>query len=101
MAFLIEIEFIMRRQIVIRRQQKAASAARWIADNFVRTRRDAVNERVDEHARCEVLSRSALGVFGVLFEQAFVGVALHIGRHRGPAFLADQLDDQLAELAGS
>lgn len=39
----------------------------------------------------------ALDVLGVPLQQALVGVPLHVGRHREPALLADQLDDELAE----
>ena len=46
----------------------------------------------------EVLARAALDVLGVLFEQALVGVALHVGRHLQPRLVADQIDDELAEL---
>ena len=35
---------------------------------------------------------------GVALEQPLVGVALHVGRHRRPVLLADQLDDELAQL---
>jgi hypothetical protein len=37
-------------------------------------------------------------VLGVPLQQALVGVALHVGRHRRPVLLADQLDDELPQL---
>ena len=35
---------------------------------------------------------------GVLLQQALVGVALHVGAHRHPGFLVDQVHDQSPQL---
>jgi hypothetical protein len=37
-----------------------------------------IHNGLDQRARCKVLAGSALHVGGVLFEQALVGVALHV-----------------------
>ena len=39
-----------------------------------------------------------VGVFGVLPQQTFVGVALDVGGEAGPLFLVDQVHDKSAEL---
>ena len=40
----------------------------------------------------------ALGVLGVLLQQALVGVALHVGVEGHPLLAVDQVDDQAAQL---
>jgi hypothetical protein len=52
----------------------------------------------DEGPRREVLAGPALHVLGVPLQEALVGVALHVGRHREPVLLADQFHDELPEL---
>src|SRR6266851_3383101 len=88
MALLVEVEIVMGCEVVVRREQEAACAAGWIADHVAGSRPDAIHQRVDQHSRREILSRSTLGVFGVLLKQALVSVALYVGRHRGPVLLA-------------
>jgi hypothetical protein len=44
------------------------------------------------------LASATLHVGGVLFQQAFVGVALHIHAQRGPGLAADQVADQPLQL---
>ena len=71
---------------------------RRIADRHLRLGPHHIDHRRDQRARREVLSRAAFHVLGVLFQQAFVSVALHIGGQRGPLFLVDQIDDQPPQL---
>ena len=85
-------------QVVVRRQQEPARAARRIADRLPRPRRHAFHHRGDQRARGEVLPRAALHVFGVLLQQALVGVALHVGRQARPLLLVDQVHDQPPQL---
>jgi hypothetical protein len=40
------------------------------------------------------LARTAFYVLGVLLQQAFIGIALHIGGEAGPLLLVDQVHDQ-------
>jgi hypothetical protein len=40
------------------------------------------------------------GIPGVLFEQALVNVALHVGAERAPRLLVDEIDDEAAQMRG-
>ena len=92
---LLAIELVVRdRQIVVSRQQEAAGAAGRVADGHLRLRTHHVHDRGDQRPRGEVLSGAALDVLGVLLEQPFVGVALHVGGERRPLLPIDQIDDQ-------
>ena len=73
------IELVMLGDVIMRREQESARAAGRIADGLSRLRGDHVHHRGDERARREVLSRAAFHVLGVLLQQAFVGVAFHVG----------------------
>ncbi len=92
------VELVVAGEVVVGGEQEAAGAAGRVDDDLARLRLHAVDDRLDERARREVLPRAALDVLGVPLQQALVGVALHVGRHREPVLLADQLDDELAEL---
>jgi hypothetical protein len=82
----------------MRREQEAAGAARGVDDHLARLRLHALDHRINQRPRGEVLTGATLHVLRVAFEQTFVGVALHVGRKREPLLLADEFDDQLAEL---
>ncbi len=92
------VQFVVLGQVVMRRQQKPARAARRVADRLARLRGHHFHHRSDEHARGEVLPRTALHVFGVLLQQALVGVALHVGRQARPLLLVDQVHNQPPQL---
>ena len=66
-------------QVVVRRQQETARAAGRIADRHLRLGPHHIDHRRDERARREVLPRAAFHVLGVLLQQPFVSVALHVG----------------------
>jgi hypothetical protein len=85
-------------QVIMRRQQEAARAAGGIADGLARLRGHHVHHGGDERARREVLARAAFHVLGVLLQQAFVGIALHVGGQAGPLLLVDQVHDQPPQL---
>ena len=88
----------MLHHIVVRREQKAAGAAGRVAHGLAGLRGHDIHNRLDQRARGEVLAGAGLGVLGVLFQQAFVGIALHVGAHRHPGFLVDQVHDQPPQL---
>ena len=81
-------------QIKQSRQQKTARAAGGIADRLPRLWSDHIDHRRNQRTRSKVLPGSAFDVFGVLLQQAFVGIAFHISGQAGPLVLVDQIDDQ-------
>ena len=95
---LIAVQVGVALDVIVRGQQKAAGAAGRVDHHLARARPNAIDDCLNDRARREVLPGAALYVLGVLLEQSFVGVALHVGRHGRPVFLADQLDDEPAQL---
>ena len=85
-------------QVLVRREQEAAGAAGRVGDGLAGLRGHDIHHGLDQRARGEVLAGAGLGVLGVLFQQAFVGIALHVGAHRHPVFLVDEVDDQPPQL---
>jgi hypothetical protein len=79
-------------------EKEAAGAASGIADRLPGPGRHDLDDGGDERAGGEVLAGAALHVSGVFFEQALVGVALHIGVEHRPRFLVNEVDDEAAEL---
>jgi hypothetical protein len=59
-------------------QQEAAGPARRIVDFLARLRVHYLDNRVDQRTRREVLAGATLQVRGVLSQQPFVAIALHI-----------------------
>src|SRR6266536_3186327 len=59
-----QVAAVVTLDVVVRRKQEAARAARWVADRVVRTRLDAVDHRGDQLTGCEVLSSPGLDVLG-------------------------------------
>ena len=82
----------------MRREQKAAGAAGRVAHRLAGLRGHHIHNGLDQRARSEVLAGAGLGVLGVLFQQAFVGIALHVGTHRHPLFLVDEINHQPPQL---
>jgi len=97
-ALLVAVQLGVALDVFVRSEKEAARAAGGVGDDLARLGPDAVHDRVDDRARREVLPRAALHVLGVALQQPLVGIALHVGGHRRPVFLADQLDDELAQL---
>jgi len=79
-------------------QQKAASTAGRVADGLAWFGANHIDHGLDQRARGEVLPGPGFGILSVLFQQALVGIALDIGFHHRPVFLADQIDQQPAQL---
>ena len=77
------VQRVMLGEVIMRREQETARAARRITNRLPRLRGDHVHHRGDERARREVLARAAFHVLGVLLQQPLVGVALHVGGERG------------------
>jgi len=82
------------------RQEKTPGAAGGVADGLVGTRLNDLHDPLDQGARREVLPGPRLCVLGVLLQEPFVGIALHVGAQRRPVFLVDQVDDQTTQLGG-
>ena len=55
---------------------------------------DAIDDRLDELPRREVLASSLGRFFGALGEQPFVDVSLHVGFHARPLHRFYEIDDQ-------
>jgi len=76
---------------VVGAQEEATGAAGRVGDGLARLGLHALHHRADHGARREVLAGAALGVLGVLLQQAFVQVALGVGVHAHPALGVDHL----------
>src|ERR1017187_2066667 len=99
-AYLVAAELVVLQDVAGGGKQKAAGAGRGIDDRGSRLRAHDFDDGIDEDTRREVLAGAALGVLGVLFEQAFVDVAFHVGAESAPGFLIDEIDDQPAQVGG-
>jgi hypothetical protein len=92
-SLLLAVQGMMRGDVIVSREEKPARAATGVVDFFVGLGGYAPHHGLDERARSEVLPGAALGVGGVLFQQAFVNIAFNIRAHHGPLLLADHVDD--------
>ena len=79
------------REPVVGAQEEAAGAAGRVGNGLHRLGPHALHHGLDQRARREVLAGAALGVFGVLLQQAFVEVTLGVGVHADPTFGVDHL----------
>jgi hypothetical protein len=86
-------------EVIVGGEEEAAGAAGGVGDGFARLGRDAGDHGFDERAGREVLAGARLCVFGVLFEDAFVDVALRIGVEGDPGDIVHHLDEA-GELGG-
>jgi len=59
-----------------------------------------LDDGVDQDARREVLAGAGLGILRILFEEAFVDIALDVGAEGAPGFLVDEIDDEAAQVGG-
>ena len=75
-------------------QQKAARAAGGITNRLPWLWSDHIDHRCNQRTRSKVLLGSAFDVFGVLLQQALVGIALHVSGQTRPLFFVDQINDQ-------
>ena len=98
LLFTIQLVVLRIGKIIVGGQQESARAARRIADRHLGLRTHHVDNRRNQGPGRKVLSRAAFHVLGVLLEQPFVSVALHVRRQRRPLFLVDEIDNQPPEL---
>ena len=83
--------------VVVGGQQEAAGAAAGSQMVSPGVGAHDIHDGLDQRARGEVLARAALGVLGVLLQQAFVDFALDVDIQADPGFAVDQVD-QAAQL---
>ena len=62
MLQLISVELVVMKEVVVRREEEPAGSARGIENDLAGLRLDAVDDRLDERARREVLPRATLRV---------------------------------------
>ena len=62
MLQLIAVELVVMKEVVVRREEEPAGSARGIENDLAGLRLDAVDDRLDERARREVLPRATLRV---------------------------------------
>ena len=72
-------------------KEKAAASTAGVSDRFFRFRAQTGHHCFDERAGCKILPCTTFYVLGVLLQQTFVDLALHIGGHGHPVFLVDHL----------
>ena len=96
---LVAIELIMIRDVIVRGEQEPARARSGIANGLTGLRTHDIHNRLDERTRREVLTGSALGILGVLFQQTFVNLPFDVDVQPDSGFAVDQFN-QAAELGG-
>src|SRR5882724_1364166 len=80
------------------RQQKTAGSTSRIVYCIARFGTNYGNNGINQGAWREVLSGTALHIGGVLFQQAFVGIAFYVSVDVHPLFATDQVKNQALEL---
>ena len=100
---MLAIELEVFGNVIPRRQQKAAGAARGIANaegvfGRARYRTHHIHQRLNERARGEVLSRAAFHVLRILLQQALIRVAFDIGIEGSPLLAVDEVRNETAQL---
>src|SRR5207302_9573083 len=77
---------------------EASRASRWVTYPHRCRGPHHIDDCPDQRARCEILPRTRFDVLGVLSEQPFVGVTLHVRVERHPLLTVDQVGDQPLQL---
>ena len=72
-------------------KEKAAASTAGVSNRLFRFRAKTSHHCFDERAGCKILPCTTFYVLGVLLQQPFVDLALHIGGHGHPVFLVDHL----------
>ena len=90
----------IRGGVLVGDEEEAARAAGWVGDAVVDSWVDDVDDGLDEGAGREVLPGARALVARALGEEAFVGVAVDVGARLRPVLLADEIDDEAAQLRG-
>src|SRR5712692_10150178 len=97
-SFLFTVEIgIMRRKIVMRREEKATRPTRRITDRLAWLGSHDVNKRVNQGSRGEVLPCTCLGILGILLQQSFVGIAFDVSIQDHPLFAVNEVRNQPTE----
>ena len=91
------VERVVMGDVVVRDQQKAARSRSRVADGLTGGGAHGVHHGLNERARREVLSRPALGILRVLFQQTLISVALDVGVQAGPSLFINKIGDQAAQ----
>ena len=91
--FVFLVEAVVVHDIIVGGQEESPRAAGRIGDGLPGLGPDAFHHGLDQGARREVLSRAALGVFGVFLQEAFVNLALDVRPHGAPPLLVDHVDE--------
>ena len=99
-TYLVTIQPVVLEDVAGGREEKTSGAGGWIDDGGSGLGAHDLDDGVDQDARREILAGPGLGVLGVLFEEAFVDVALDVGAQRAPGFLIDEIDDEAAQVGG-
>jgi len=99
-ANLVAVELVVLEDVAGGGKEKTTGAGGGINDGGSRLRAHDFNDGVDQDTGREVLAGAGLGILGVLFEQAFVDVALDVGAERAPGLLVDEIDDEAAQVGG-
>ena len=98
LAFLRFVELMVFDQVIVGGEEETAGAAGGIANGLSGLGSHDFDHGGDEGTRGEILAGAAFHVFGVLLQEPFVGVALHVGAQAGPLLLVDKIYDQAPQL---
>src|SRR6266496_5551921 len=90
----IELASVMLRDVRMSRKQETSRATRRIAHRIVGTRLHHFDDRLDELARCEVLSCTLRRLCRASREEPLVDVALHVRLELEPPFRLYEIDDE-------
>ena len=96
---LVAVELIVIGNVIVGGKQESSRARGGIADGLTRLRVHDIHNGLDKRTRREVLTRAALGILRVLFEQAFVDLTLDVNIQPDPGFAIYQFD-QAAQFGG-
>ncbi len=92
---LVQMVVFRVRDEIVGGEKNAAGTAGRIGDSLARFRPHALHHGADQGARGEILARAGLGVLGVLFQQTFIDVALHIRAHHHPLGAVHHVDQAI------
>ena len=85
-------------RIAVCLKQEPTCSARRVVNSVFSGWLNHIHHCSDKRSRREVLPCPALGVLRVLLQQAFVGIALHIGTQHRPGLGVDQIHNHAAQL---
>ena len=79
--------------IIVSGKEETTRSAGRVDNGLFGLRAHTGHHCANQGAGRKILACTAFGVFGVLFKQALINLALHIGAHQRPIFAVDHLDD--------